>query len=116
VTSPFTMIRDMASKLPDVTEQDLLLNVLTLDDWVHLYRLRTAADAVGAVEPKTLYSELSQHGLAQLCRSLADRMIERIFSVDPGAQLHSADEHRFNLMAHLEQGVIYSLTPDIVRA
>lgn len=113
MTTSFTIIRDMTDKLSDIAEQEVLLNVLTLDDWVHLYRLQTAAETVGAVGPEVLYTELNRNGMDQLCLSLADRMIQKIFSVDPGAQLHEANQYRFNLMGRLKQGIIFGLTPAI---
>jgi hypothetical protein len=104
----------MTHGLPDVAQQDKFLAILTLDDWVVIYRLAQAADAIGVVPQEQLATELEQHGIFAFCRSLAQRIVATEFGLDPGAQLHEAHDHTFNLTAHLQQGLLNALTPSIM--
>src|SRR6478735_3546328 len=100
----------MTTALPDTAEQDLLNNVLLLDDWVSIYRLCIAADAMGTAEGRDLAVELDKHGLINLCTDLAERIVAQQFGLDPGTQLHEATDHTFNITCHLQRGLNRALT------
>lgn len=114
MTPAFTAIHTMMHAIPDVAAQDLFLATLTLDDWVVIYRLAQAADALGVVPQEKLAQELEKFGIFNLCRDLARRMVVAEFGTDAGSQLPDARDHIFNLTAHLQQGLLNALTPSVM--
>lgn len=113
MTPAFAAIHGMTHGIPDPTLQELFLATLTLDDWVTIYRLCQAAEALGVVSQSELSTELEVHGIYRFCLNLAHRIIAQQFGPDAGAQYHDSQDRVFNLMAHLQQGLLKALTPSI---
>lgn len=114
MTTAFAAIHTMTHGLPDVRQQDLLLETLTLDDWVVIYRLCTAAEELGVVPQTELAAELERYGIFTFCKDVACRIVAAEFGSDAGAQHHDAQDHVFNITAHLQQGLLNALTPSIM--
>jgi hypothetical protein len=86
---------------------------MTLDDWVHIYRLSAAAASIELPTRPALYEELLENGMATLAKSLAYRMANELYGSDAGAQLHDQNDFIFVTMAHLEQGIVESYIPTL---
>jgi hypothetical protein len=114
VTNPFNIIRRMTDSIIDPTDKDRFLEVLTLDDWVVLYRLSTAAAALGVTLPHELMMELSECGIYPFCNNIATRMSAQVYGDNAEFQHSHLVEYRFNISALLEQGIVKALTADIV--
>lgn len=113
VINPYSTIHHMTNKLPDGVAQGHFLQVLTLDDWVHIYRMTVAAAALGVTPQEELAKVLENQGIYDLCKGLAQRMSYRIYGKDPGSHLREFVDYQFSMAAHLQEGLKEALTPDI---
>lgn len=110
-TSPFRVLFDTAAKLEGVADRGLFLDTLTLDDWVHTYRLITTLDTSDVQDLNHLRQLAEDGGIYPLCRSIAQRMVNQEFTDDPGTRLKEARDRVFNLTAFLQVGLMNALRP-----